>query len=108
MLVVPVNTAGVVREVGPHWLRVAFVPEGSGVIFLARPGPRNSIYRLATRSADGSQLEWVDVEGDPILRDGQRVFRVVEGADAFLLVNGNDFDRLVERRQHSPGIQRGR
>jgi hypothetical protein len=105
VLIVPEQTAGVVKEVGSHWLRVAFEPGGDGVIFLARQGPRDSIYKLATRAEDGSQLAWVDAAGDPILRDGQRVYRVVEGADAFLLVDTDDFNELVARRAHATGAE---
>lgn len=103
--IVPADTPGLVREVGPDWLRVAFRPEGEGVLFAIRHGPGDSSYMLATRTETG-EIVRVSELPRPVLRQGEQSYQIVEGAQAYLLVNDKQLQELIERRPHATGLER--
>jgi hypothetical protein len=103
VLILPADTPGLVKEVGPNWLRVAFQPGGSGVIFLAYNG---SEYVLGTAVAGRSGFYPLkDLPDNILLHEGRR-YSIVRGLGARLWVNQKDFEELIKQRQHIGGLKR--
>lgn len=97
------GTPGVVTDVGPNWLRVSFRRGGKGTLFMTDPSAENDVYKyyaLATQLAGGSVKRVADVEGH-YLMDGTTRYEVVTGADAVLLIDSGDLQRLIDKRKLS-------
>ena len=105
VVIVPANTPGVVKEVGPNWLRVAFQPGGTGAVFLASDKDEDSIYKLATEVEGKSGYYRLEEMRDPVLlHDGQR-YRIIDGAGAYLQIGQKEFEQLVKTRAHLKGVK---
>jgi len=67
------------------------------------PSAENDVYKyyaLATQLAGGSVKRVADVEGH-YLMDGTTRYEVVTGADAVLLIDSGDLQRLIDKRKLS-------
>lgn len=105
VVVLPTETRGRVLEAGSTWMRVAFTADGPGAVFLARESGDDAFYKLATE-AEG-RPGWTRVEDLPepiLIVDGQR-YRIIHGANAFLLIDRKDLDRIVAERTHLQGAK---
>ena len=104
LLLVGAGTPGRAIAAGPRWIRVQFQEGGQGVVFLANPATsRDTAYALATEADSGDGYRQVrDVPGH-VLQAGGRRYRIVEGWDAELLVDGETLQKLVEGRRHVEG-----
>lgn len=101
------ETPGLAVASGSNWIRVRFQPGGEGVVFLVNPAARGDTgYTLATEVDGGSGYRLVRDVPDRILQVGDRRYRIVEGAEAYLLVDRDDLEKLVERRRHVTGQER--
>jgi hypothetical protein len=99
----PEGTPGVAVQVEPSWIRVSFEEGGSGAVFLTDTTQRDDGYWLATQvPGEAGYRRVLDLE-DPMLHAGGRIFRVVYGAGAYLLVDKDDLEKLVSRRRHLKG-----
>lgn len=106
--IVAPGTPGAVTDAGPHWLRVSF-GSGPGALFMANADARpDSIYSLATEGDSGGRPVRLKDMTDPIVAVGGRRFRVIRGADASLLIDNGDLERLIEARAHAPGRETAR
>jgi hypothetical protein len=101
VVLVASGTRGVVTEVGPNWLRVSFEEGGPGVLFVSDTSKPEDRYWLAT-TAEGDVYKVKDLPDQVIENQGRR-FKVVQGADAYLLLDREDFDELVAHRRHIKG-----
>ena len=97
------GTKGAVTEVGPNWLRVSFQEGGPGVLFVSDTGKPEDRYWLATTAEGLPGVYKVKDLPDKVLENQGRRYKVVQGADAYLLLDRKDFDKLVEGRQHIKG-----
>jgi len=104
VVIVKKRTPGLVREVGPNWLRVAFTEGGEGVLFRLRSDRPTAVYALATRTADGSIALVSDLR-DPVLIQGERRYRLIQGADVYLIVSAKDLGHVIESRPHVTGLE---
>ena len=98
------HTPGLVQESGSDWLRVAFSEGGEGLLFRLRADRSDSVYALATTTESG-QIVLVSQLPEPVIITGGRRFKVVNGATAYLLVNTDDLNRLLESRPRPGGLQ---
>jgi hypothetical protein len=105
VVIVAARTPGLVREVGPDWLRVAFTKGGEDVLFRARNDRANAVYGLATITESG-KIALVSELPEPVLTQGERRYRILKGADASLIVSQKDLGRLIERRPRPAGLER--
>jgi hypothetical protein len=105
VVVVAARTPGLVREVGPDWLRVAFTKGGEGVLFRLRNNGKDAVYQLAT-TTQGGQVALVRDLPEPVLTQGERRYKILKGADAFLIISRGDLDRLIKSRPHPTGLER--
>jgi hypothetical protein len=106
IVVIALGTPGVVTEAGPHWLRVSF-GSGRGVFFVADPEAKpDSIYLLGTEPEDGRLPVRVQNLDDKVVRLGERRYRVIHGADARLLIDNGDLERMLHSRPQAPGRER--
>jgi hypothetical protein len=103
VVVVASGTRGVVTEVGPNWLRVSFEEGGPGVLFVSDTSKPEDRYWLATTADGSSDVYKVKDLPDQVLENQGRRFKVVQGADAYLLLDREDFDELVAHRRHIKG-----
>ena len=95
VLVVPRAASGIVREVGTDWLRVAFERDAEGAFFVAVPAPEGASYRLAGReTADGPLLPMTELFRQ-VIRQRDREFHLVYGADAQLLIGKHTLSNLI-------------
>jgi hypothetical protein len=107
VVLVEAGTPGVAVAAGPQWIRVRFQKEGQGVVFLADPNARrDSQYTLAT-DADGRKqgYQLVRQTKDRILRVGGRRYYIVEGAEAYLLVDAKTLQKVIAGRRKLEGEQ---
>jgi hypothetical protein len=105
VVLIPSGTKGVVLETGPNWLRASFEEGGTGVYFVSDTSRPEDRYWLATTVAGRDGIYKVkDLPEAVIEVDGVR-YKVVQGADSYLLLDRKDFDKLVESRQHIKGRQ---
>jgi hypothetical protein len=105
VVIVAARTPGLVRDVGPDWLRVAFTKEGEGALFRTRAGTADSVYALATTTESGT-IALVGKLPEPVVTVGGRRYKVVQGADAYLIVSYDDLTRLVKNRPRAGGLER--
>lgn len=105
VVIVAARTPGLVREVGPNWLRVAFTKGGEGVLFRLRDDRSDAIYQLAT-PAEGGKIALVREQPEPILTQGGRRYKILKGADAFLIVSHDDLDHVIKSRPRPAGLER--
>jgi hypothetical protein len=105
LILVPAGTPGRAIAAGPRWIRVQFQKGGEGVVFLANPATyRDTTYVLATEAADsGDGYRQVRDIPDHVIQTGGRRYRIVEGWDAELLVDGDTLKKLVETRRTVAG-----
>ena len=104
LVLVSAGTPGRAIAAGPRWIRVQFQEGGQGVVFLANPAThRDTAYALATETDGGDGYRHVRDVPDHVLQAGGRRYRIVEGWDAELLVDGDTLHKLVEGRRHVEG-----
>ena len=104
LVLVAAGTPGRAIAAGPRWIRVQFQKGGEGVVFLANPATyRDTAYALATEADGGDGYRQVRDVPDHVLQAGGRRYRIVEGWDAELLVDGKTLQKLVEGRRHVEG-----
>ena len=96
-------TPGVVVQAGPDWLQVSFEKGGQGIRFVADASKTEDLYWFATARDDQPGLFKLSVlpEKD-LLFEGQH-YLVLEGADANLLVEKKDIEKLINSRPHVQG-----
>ncbi len=105
VVILDMRTRGKVVEVGPNWLRVAFQAKGVGAVFLASGTGADSLYKLASEGEGRPGYSRVQDMEDPILMvEGQR-YRVIRGAQAYLLIEEVDLKRVVADRAHLRGAK---
>jgi len=105
VVIVASRTPGLVREAGPDWVRVAFRQGGEGVLFRIRSDRADAVYALATTTESG-RIALVSELPEPVLTLGGRRYKIVYGADAYLIVSSHDLGKLIESRPHPPGLER--
>jgi hypothetical protein len=104
VILVEAGTPGVAVASGPRWIRVAFQEDGSGVVFLAEPSNRSdSQYTLATEVPGREGYQLVRKTKDRVLRSGTRRFAIVEGAGAYLTVDGDSLEKVIGERRKIEG-----
>lgn len=103
VLLVREGTRGAATEVGDNWIRVAFEAGGEGVVFLTDTTRADDGYWLATK-VEGEQgyRKVIDLRERVVDARGRR-FKIVRGADAFLLVNEGDIKKIIATRRHIKG-----
>jgi hypothetical protein len=99
------HTPGLVRDAGPDWLRVAFTKGGEGVLFRSRNDRADALYELATTTEDG-RIVLVSELPERVLSQGERRYKIIEGADAYLIVSRKDLGHLIESRPRPTGLER--
>jgi len=99
----PEGTPGVAVQVEPSWIRVSFEEGGSGAVFLTDTTLRDDGYWLATKVPGEEGYRRVLDLKQPVLHADGRIFRVVYGAGAYLLVNKDDLEKLISKRRHLKG-----
>jgi len=104
VVIVKKKTPGLVREAGPDWLRVSFREGGEGVLFRLKNDRPTAVYALATRTADGS-IALVSELRDPVVIYGDRRYKIIQGADVYLIVDAKDLGRLIDSRPHVTGLE---
>jgi hypothetical protein len=105
VVVVASRTPGLVREVGPDWLRVAFTKGGEGVLFRLQSDRADAVYQLAT-TTEGGKITLIRDLPEPVLTQGGRRYKIIKGADAFLIVSHDDLDHVIESRPRPAGLER--
>lgn len=105
VVIVDAGTPGLVRDAGPDWMRVAFTAGGEGVLFRTRADWEDSAYLLATATESG-QIVPVSKLPEPIVTVGGRRYKIIQGADAYLIVSSDNLDKLIESRPHATGYKR--
>ncbi len=101
------GTPGMVVDAGPDWIRVVFQKGGTGARFVTDPRKAEDLYWLATETNDRPGLSKLgDLDTKVLVHDRER-FAVLEGADAFLLVDRDDLDKLIKSRPHLSGVTKG-
>jgi hypothetical protein len=105
VIIVASQTPGLVREVGPDWIRVAFREGGEGVLFRLRNNRPGAVYGLATQTPDG-KVALVTELPEPVVTQGGRRYKIIYGADAYLIVDAEDLGHLIDRRPHAGGLKR--
>jgi hypothetical protein len=103
VVVVAPGTKGAVTEVGPNWLRVSFEEGGQGVLFVSDTSKPEDRYWLATTAQGSPDVYKLKDLPDKVLEIQGRRYKVVNGADAYLLLDRKDFDELVADRRHIKG-----
>jgi hypothetical protein len=97
------GTPGVVIDAGPDWVTVRFGKGGTGVQFLADANKAEDLYWFATEVEGKSGLYKLSaMPRKVLLHQGQR-YLVVEGSDAFLLVDRKDLEKFIASRTHVEG-----
>lgn len=98
VLVVPKGTPGVVIDSGPDWVTVRFAKGGRGVQFVADANKTEDLYWVATEVEGQSGLYKLNsLPRKVLLHQGQR-YLVVEGADAYLLVDKKGLEKFINSR----------
>jgi hypothetical protein len=104
LLLVPAGTPGRAIAAGPRWIRVQFQKGGQGVVFLANPATyRDTTYLLATEADNADGYSQVRDVPDHVIQAGGRRYRLVQGWDAELLVDGDTLKKLIETRRTVAG-----
>jgi hypothetical protein len=98
-LLIQKETPGVVLEVGPNWLKVSFQAGGKGTIFLADDDKSVDRYWLATEVKDKDGYYRVSKLPVQILINDGNIYKIVYGADAFLLIDSDKLQELREKRK---------
>ncbi len=88
-----------VLEVGPNWLKVSFQEGGRGVTFLADKDERVDRYWLATEVKHKKGYYRVSELSEQILINDGNIYKIVYGADAYLLVDSDRLEELIEKRR---------
>ena len=97
------GTPGIVVDAGPDWVTVRFSKGGTGVQFLTDANKPEDLYWFATEVEGKSGLYKLSTLPRKILlHQGQR-YLVVEGSDAYLLVDKKDLEKLIGSRRHIEG-----
>lgn len=105
VVIIPVNTPGLVTEVGPDYLRVRFSEDGLGVYFIAqKTAGGDSVYWIATRSEHGG-LETLKDLPRKVIRVPQGEYELRYGWMARLLVSTKGMEKLIEARTHLSGVK---
>jgi hypothetical protein len=103
VLVLETDTPGAITEAGPDWLRVSF-DRGPGVLFVARnEGFPDAWYELASDAEPGGEPRRVRDIADSIARVGNRRYKVIYGAEAHLLIDSAELQRMLESRPRARG-----
>ena len=103
VVVLPDETAGIVVDLGESWIRVSFEEGGSGAVFLTDPHKRDDGYWLATELENGAGYRKLTDFEKPILRQAGSEYRLIVGADAFLIVENDAIEKLLSQRRHLEG-----
>jgi hypothetical protein len=103
VIIMRAGTPGAVMAVGDNWLRVSFQEGGRGVPFVTDLTRKEDRYWFATE-VDGrvGYHKMFTLPEQVLVLDGER-YRVMEGADSFLLVDGPQIEKLIEGRRHLTG-----
>jgi len=104
VVIVDAGTPGLVRDAGPDWMRVAFTEGGEGVLFRTQIDRQDSVYVLANATESG-QIVPVTKLPEPIVTLGGRRYKIIQGADAYLIVSSENLDKLIESRPHAAGVE---
>jgi hypothetical protein len=96
-------TPGVVTSAGPNWLKVSFREGGVDIPFVTDLSDANDRYWLATEIEGSKDFKKVIEVPQRIFRDKGARYTVVNGADAVLLVDWEEWQKLVETRKATEG-----
>jgi len=108
VVILRTGTGGIVTSAGPDTLVVTFEKGTPGVPFVTDPGRSEDRYWFATRLEGKPGYHKIkDLPEKLYLFEGT-AYPVVYGADAYLLVDGEDLKRLIARRTHSGGVSGSR
>jgi hypothetical protein len=106
-LLLPRLTPGVVTGAGPDWLKVSFREGGVDVPFITDLNLHDDRYWIATEVEGSKGLKKIrELPEKYFLYKGTR-YRLVNGADAILLVDWEDWEKLVETRKTTEGRRTG-
>ncbi len=101
VLLVKQGTPMKVTQVGPNWIRVSVLEDGTGVHFLAEDPATSggtSDYYLATTVEGSDELTMVmNVPGHTVIHEGVR-YEVVEGFAAMLTCEWGEIQALIDKR----------
>jgi hypothetical protein len=103
VLLVNEGTRGAAVDVGDTWIRVSFEKGGAGVVFATDTTRQDDGYWLATKVEGEEGYRKVRDLREPIVFTQGRRFKIVRGADAFLLVKEGDIDNIIKTRRHIRG-----
>ena len=100
---VPRMTPGVVTAAGPNWIKVSFREGGVDVPFITDPKQNDGQYWIASENEGGTEFKRVsEIPGNVFLYKGTP-FRLVSGADAYLVVDWDSWNEVVETRKVTEG-----
>ena len=105
VIVLPIKTRGKVLEAGPNWLRVAFGEKETGSVFLASGKGDDLLYKFATQTEDGQLRRLEDLPDKILIHEGNR-YKIIHGANAFLLIGQKDIKKIVAERSHLTGAKK--
>lgn len=109
VVLVDADTPGVAVASGSDWIRVSFQRGGPGVVFLTQAtATHDSHYSLATEVDEGTGYQLVRLTKDQVLRDGTRRYQIIEGADAYLVVDQKSLAKVVGTRRKAQGREPGK
>ena len=100
---VPRMTPGVVTAAGPNWIKVSFREGGVDVPFITDPKQNDGRYWIASENEGSKDFKRVsEIPGNVFLYKGI-FFRLVSGADAYLVVDWDSWKEVVETRKVTEG-----
>ncbi len=110
VIIVPRDTPGVATHVGRDWIKIMFRKRGTGVVFSSGTIDPNDVYLLyslatAVKGTDTTIRNVADVPGHILIHDGVS-YTVAEGYNAFLMVDGKQLQKLIDKRKLGAGIKK--
>jgi hypothetical protein len=103
VLVVPKGTPGVAIDSGPDWITVRFAKGGTGVQFLTDATKTEDLYWFATEVEGKTGLYKLSALPRKVLLHQGTRYLVVEGSDAYLLVDKKGLEKFIKSRPHAEG-----
>ena len=101
-ILLPQETPGVVTAVGPDWLRVSFREGGAEVPFVVDPRAYGAYY-VATELPGQAGFHLLKDLPQKVFYYNGTPYQVIYGDRAHLLVDGNDLQKLLEKRIPTKG-----
>ncbi len=101
------GTPGVVTDVGPNWLKVSFRQGGIDIPFVTAQEMKGGRYWIATEVEGKEGFKEIRKLPEKVfLHEGTR-YRLSNGMDAYLLVDREGLDKVVQTRKATKGRRVG-